>query len=83
MLLNSWGVNSSEALLPLPISKLIFLSRAPIESDTVRLTPGLNASLFETGDGVVLVSKASFCEKTIKYNVIKYDIAQPSVFPKG
>ena len=58
---SSSGDRSSECLLPLPISKLIFLSRAPIESDAERLTTGLAASLLDVRDGLELLSKTSFC----------------------
>ena len=65
--LNSSGVNSSECLLPFPISKLIFLSRAPIESDTVLFTPGLITWLLVFGHGLEL-SKTSACIKKYYFN---------------
>ena len=66
MFFSSSGDRSSECLLPLPISKLIFLSRAPIESDAERLTTGLAASLLDVRDGLELLSKTSFCMRENK-----------------
>lgn len=62
---NSSGVNSSECLLPFPISKLIFLSRAPIVSDTVLFTPGLTTRLLVFGHGLELSKTSAYMKKSI------------------